>query len=130
MEPMSDYTILNLEAVEDAAAKHGMAGTSVRFPRTAVGAERTGFAHQRLAPNTRQSFGHRHSDAEEVYFVISGAGSVKLDDDVRDLRTHDILRVAPRVMRCFEAGPEGLEMLAFGAHHEGDGELVHGYWQG
>jgi len=125
---MSDYTIINLDDVENAAAKFGIPG-SARFPRKAVEAERTGFAHLQLPAGIRQSFGHRHTDAEEVYLVISGSGAVKLDDDVRDLRSRDILRVAPAVTRCFEAGPDGLELLAFGQHHEGDGELVQGYWQ-
>ena len=31
-------------------------------------------------------------------------------------------------MRAFEAGSDGMEMLAFGAHHEGDGEVIQGWW--
>jgi hypothetical protein len=31
-------------------------------------------------------------------------------------------------MRSFEAGDEGLEILAFGQHFGGDGELVQGWW--
>jgi len=38
------------------------------------------------------------------------------------------VRVAPGVMRSFEAGSDGLQMLAFGPHHEGDGELIQGWW--
>ena len=125
---MSDYTITNLDDVEDAAAKRGLDFGVVRFPRLAVDAQETGFSHQQIFPGARQSFGHRHDKAEEVYFVISGAGSVKLDDGVHDLKAHDILRVAPHAMRSFAAGPDGLELLAFGAHHEHDGELVQGYW--
>ena len=33
------------------------------------------------------------------------------------------IRVAAPVTRAFEAGPQGLEILAFGPRHEGDGEL-------
>jgi hypothetical protein len=40
----------------------------------------------------------------------------------------DAIRVAPGVMRGFEAGPDGLELLAFGTHHEGDGEIDPGFW--
>ncbi len=60
--------------------------------------------------------------------VLSGTGRVKLDDDVRDLRQLDALRVAPEVARSFEGGPEGLEILVFGPHHEGDGELLQDFW--
>ena len=30
--------------------------------------------------------------------------------------------------RAFEAGPDGLGFLAFGPRHEGDGELLQGWW--
>ena len=44
-------------------------------------------------------------------------------------RKLDAVRVAPGVMRSFEAGSDGdASMLAFGAHHEGDGEIVQGWW--
>jgi hypothetical protein len=32
--------------------------------------------------------------------------------------------VAPKVKRAFAAGPDGLELVAFGPHHEGDGEIL------
>ena len=90
---MSDYTIVDLEDVPDAAAKHGLTFGEVRFPRELAGAQQTGFAHQRISPGAQQSFGHRHAEAEEVYFVVSGSGRAKLDGEVRELATHDILRV-------------------------------------
>jgi hypothetical protein len=45
-----------------------------------------------------------------------------------ELARLDALRVAPQVMRQFEAGPDGLELLAFGQRHKGDGEVVNGWW--
>jgi hypothetical protein len=38
--------------------------------------------------------------------------------------------VAPEVTRAFEAGPEGTEILAFGRRHDGDGEVLSGWWEG
>ncbi|HEX3910170.1 MAG TPA: hypothetical protein VHW67_05655 [Solirubrobacteraceae bacterium] len=38
------------------------------------------------------------------------------------------MRVAPEVARAFEAGLEGLELIAFGARHEADGEPVQDSW--
>jgi len=38
------------------------------------------------------------------------------------------IRVAAPVTRAFEAGPQGLEILAFGPRHEGDGELFSDWW--
>jgi hypothetical protein len=53
---------------------------------------------------------------------------VKLDDRIVDVCPLDAIRVAPEVPRAFEAGRQGLEFIAFGAHHPGDGELVDDDW--
>jgi mannose-6-phosphate isomerase-like protein (cupin superfamily) len=127
---MSDYTITNLKQCDDFAAPNGVGDVGeIRFPREAVDAESTGFAHLKLKPGKRHPFPHRHEQAEEVYLVLSGSGRVKLEDELRDLTTHDIVRVAPHVTRGFEAGPDGMEVLAFGARHEGDGEIVQDFWE-
>jgi uncharacterized cupin superfamily protein len=129
MSTESSYTHINLEAVEDSAAGHGFGETGeARFPAEQLGARRTGLSHHRLRPGRRQSFGHRHEEAEEVYVVIAGSGRVKLDDEVRELVALDAVRVAPPVARCFEAGDDGLELLAVGARHPGDGEILPGWW--
>jgi hypothetical protein len=47
-----------------------------------------------------------------------------MDADVREVRPMDAIRIAPRVVRAFEAGPEGLQLLAFGPRHAGDVEMV------
>ncbi len=79
-------------------------------------------------PGKRSPFVHRHEDAEEIYVILGGSGRVKLDDQIADVRRLDTIRVAPEVARAFEAGPEGLEFLAFGPHHPGDGEPVDDPW--
>ena len=60
--------------------------------------------------------------------MISGSGAIKLDDGVHELRAHDIVRLAPSVTRSLRGGPDGMEVLAFGARHGGDGELFNGFW--
>jgi mannose-6-phosphate isomerase-like protein (cupin superfamily) len=91
-------------------------------------AENTGLSYHVVRPEQRQGFGHRHENAEEIYVVLSGSGRAKLDDEILDIETMDAIRVAPQVTRAFEAGPAGLELLAFGPRHEGDGELVQDFW--
>src|SRR5262249_51903914 len=81
-----------------------------------------------LATFERSPFSHRHRNAEEVYVMLAGAGRVKLDDDLFAVRARDAIRVAPGVARAFEAGPDGLEFLAFGPHHDDDGEPVDDPW--
>jgi uncharacterized cupin superfamily protein len=130
---MSDHEIVNLREVENVAQRFGMPeGMEARFPKRRLGSEQVAVSLQRLAPGLRQPFGHRHSEQEEVYVVVSGSGRVKLDDDVRDVRTWDVVRVAPGVMRGFEAGDDGLEWLAFGGpiREEADSEIVPGWWDG
>jgi mannose-6-phosphate isomerase-like protein (cupin superfamily) len=120
------YSIRNLRESEDFAPKFGFeAVQEARFPGRDLGAEATGLALMRVKPDQRQAFAHRHDAAEEIYVILSGSGRIKLDDAIHDVGPLDAIRIAPGVTRALEAGPEGLEYLAFGPHHEGDGELVH-----
>jgi mannose-6-phosphate isomerase-like protein (cupin superfamily) len=128
---MNDYTHKNLVEVNDLAPQLGVSATQeVRFAREELDAEFVGFAHHRVAAGERQAIGHRHDDpgAEEVYVVLSGSGRMKLDDAILELAPRDAVRVAPQVIRSFEAGPGGLEFLAFGPRHDGDGEAFFGWW--
>jgi mannose-6-phosphate isomerase-like protein (cupin superfamily) len=123
------YTLKKLEEVEDSAVNFGISEIQeARFAKDALDAEQTGVAHQRIKPGKRQAFGHRHEQAEEVYVVISGSGRVKLDEEILELDALDAIRVAPGVTRAFEAGPQGIELLAFGPRRDGDGEIIPGWW--
>ena len=123
------YTIRNLKDVEDSAVKSGFSRIGeARFARGELEAERTGLVLHVLKPGRRQAFGHRHDEAEEVAVVVSGSGRVKLDDEVRELQRLDAVRLAPSVVRAFEAGPDGMELLVFGPRHQGDGELLRDFW--
>jgi uncharacterized cupin superfamily protein len=127
---MSDgYARVNLAEVEDAAPGNGFGDRwEARVARDALGARRTGVTHFRLRAGKRSPFMHRHAEAEEVYVILAGSGRLKLDDTLVDVRPLDAIRVDPRVARAFEADTEGLEFLAFGAHHPGDGEPVDDDW--
>jgi len=122
------YTIKNLRDVEDMAVKHGFSETQeARFARGDLEAQDTGVSHHVLHPGKRQPFAHRHREAEEIYVVLSGSGRIKLDDDVVDIGAMDAIRIAPETTRAIEAGPDGIELLAFGPHHD-DAEMVQGFW--
>jgi mannose-6-phosphate isomerase-like protein (cupin superfamily) len=66
--------------------------------------------------------------AEEIYVAVSGRGRIKVDDELFELGPLDAVRVAPASARELEAGPDGLEVLAFGSHSPGDGEMVADWW--
>ena len=123
------HTHINLGDVEDAAPANGFGDRwEARVARVPLGAEQTGVTHFRLHPGKRSPFVHRHRSAEEVYVVLSGSGRVRLDGEESDVRPLDAIRVAPEVARAFEAGPDGLELIAFGPHHGADGEPVDDPW--
>ncbi len=123
------YAKKNLRDVEDMAVKHGLsASQEARFPRADLGAEQTGVNYLIIKPGQREAFAHRHREAEEIYVVLAGSGRVKLDDELVDLTPLDAVRVSPGLTRSFEAGRDGLEVLVFGPHVEGDGEMVSDFW--
>ena len=46
-----------------------------------------------------------------------------------DVGARDVVYCPPQAMREWEAGPDGMELLAFGAHAEGeDTEMQPGWW--
>ena len=79
---MAAYTKVNLkDDVEDQAPNFGLApNLEARMARVPLRLEQSGLSYQRLAPNFRVPFGHRHKTQEEVYLVVSGSVRVKLED--------------------------------------------------
>jgi mannose-6-phosphate isomerase-like protein (cupin superfamily) len=123
------YSLVNLVEVEDAALANGFGDRwEARVAQTALGARQTGVTHFRLQAGKRSPFMHRHAAAEEIYVILGGTGRMKLDDEIIDVRTLDAIRVDPEVARAFEAGSDGLEFLAVGPRHLGDGEAVDDAW--
>ena len=131
---MPGFTHKNLrEDVDDAAAgRDEAAGIEARFARSQLDSEQLGVSYFRYAPGFRAPFGHHHREQEEAYVVVEGTGRMKLDDEIVDLREWDVVRVAPEVVRAFEAGPEGLELIAVGGPKPegGDGVQSDAPWPG
>jgi quercetin dioxygenase-like cupin family protein len=128
---MPGYTQKNLKQVEDLAPKYGMDDTlEAHFARGALECERSGMSYFRYQPNGRTPFGHRHNEQEEIYVLLSGSARAKLDDELVELEPLDALRVPGDVVRAFEAGPDGAEILAFGAGPGGreESEILPGWW--
>jgi mannose-6-phosphate isomerase-like protein (cupin superfamily) len=126
---MPHFTMTNLKQVEDSAADRGT-DIEARFGRKHLDSEHLGVSYFRYAPGFRTAFGHHHKEQEEVYIVIGGSGRLKLDDQIVELHPWDTVRVAPEVVRGFEGGPEGLEIIAVGADRPegGDGVMVKDWW--
>ena len=126
---MPDYTIKNLKELEDSAASRG-ADMEARFGRKHLDSEHLGISYFRYGAGYKPPIGHRHREQEEAYVVVGGSGRVKLDDEIVELREWDVIRVSPQVVRGFEGGPNGLELIAIGSDRPegGDGERIEGFW--
>ena len=120
---MSRYAHVNLLDIDDSVAGR-VEGLEGRFSRNHLDSRDLGVSHWRYAPGYRAAMGHRHREQEEAYVVVSGSGEILIDDEVRELRRWDVVRVAPEAVRAFAAGPEGLELIAVGGPKPegGDGE--------
>ena len=123
------FTKKHLREIEDSAVRYGLSETQeARFARRDLAAVQTGITYLRIKPGRREAFAHRHREAEEIYVVLAGSGRAKLDDELIDLIELDAVRVGPGTARMFEAGPDGLEVLIFGTHVDGDAETVPDFW--
>jgi mannose-6-phosphate isomerase-like protein (cupin superfamily) len=119
----------NLDDVEDIAPKYGMDHMGeARFLRGDLGAERIGLSHYRVKPGGRPGFGHTHRESEEVYLVLSGSGTFRVGEETVPVRRGDVVFCPPGTMREWEGGDDGLELVAFGQHVDGDSEMVPGWW--
>jgi mannose-6-phosphate isomerase-like protein (cupin superfamily) len=117
---MATHAVVNIKDIEDMAQRYGYApNMEVRFPTAQLGLENSAFSYQRLAPNFRQPFGHKHRRQEELYVIVGGGGRMKLDDEIIELGQWDAVRVPSETIRCVEAGADGIEYLAFGAPNTG-----------
>jgi mannose-6-phosphate isomerase-like protein (cupin superfamily) len=122
---VAGYTIKNLREVKDVAPDGGVSDyIEARFAHEDLDSERSGISYQVMKAGQRQPFAHRHGEMEEIYVVISGTGSVKLDDQVEDVGPFDAIRIAPSVVRAFEAGDDDLVLLVFSPRAKGDAEIV------
>jgi quercetin dioxygenase-like cupin family protein len=126
---MPAYAIVNLLELDD-SVQGRVPGMEARFGRKHLGSRDIGVSHWRYAPNLRNQTSHSHREQEEAFIVVAGSGRVRLDDEMRDVRQWDVVRVAPEVLRAFEAGPDGLEVIAVGGPKPegGDGVQSDSLW--
>ena len=126
---MSNHAKVNLLELEDSVGDR-VPEIEGRFGRMALGSRDIGVSHFRYAPGFRSEVAHRHREQEEVYVVVAGSGRVLLDGEPVELRQWDTVRVAPDVVRAFEAGPDGMDVIAVGGPKPegGDGEMAPAEW--
>ena len=126
---MSRYATVNLLEIEDSVGERAP-GIEARFGRKHLDSRDLGVSLFRYAANLRSPMAHSHREQEEAYVVVRGSGRILLDKETKDLREWDVVRVAPEVVRSFEAGPDGLDVIAVGGPkpEEGDGVMGEANW--
>lgn len=126
---MSRFAKVNLLEVDDSTSGR-VEGLEGRFGRKHLDSRDLGVSLFRYAPNLRNTMAHSHREQEEAYVVVAGSGRILLDDETQELQQWDVIRVAPEVVRAFEAGPDGLEVIAIGGPkpEEGDGVRAEASW--
>jgi quercetin dioxygenase-like cupin family protein len=120
---MVGFTIKNLKDIEDSAGERAP-GIEARFARRYLESEHLGITYLRYAPNLRSPMAHSHREQEEAYVVTSGSGRVRLDNETLELRQWDVVRVSPHTIRAFEAGEDGLELIAVGSDRPDGGDGI------
>ncbi|HVR04615.1 MAG TPA: hypothetical protein VMS02_01150 [Solirubrobacteraceae bacterium] len=122
---MSSFTAVNLLDLENAIGDRAP-GIEGRFARKHLQSRDLGVSLFRYSANLRSPIAHSHREQEEAYIVVGGSGRVLLGGEVHELRQWDVVRVAPEVVRAFEAGPDGLDVVAVGGPRPEDGDGVMG----
>ena len=117
---MPDWTKTNFDELRDRSPRD--APMSWKFARDAMQSAEIGVSRFTYEPGARMPFGHSHREQEEAYVVVAGSGRAKLDDEVIELAPWDVLRVAPAVIRSFEAGPDGLDLICIGGRRPEGGD--------
>jgi mannose-6-phosphate isomerase-like protein (cupin superfamily) len=112
------YTYVDVDSLEGEGP-----GGMVRKTRRATGARAFGFNYFTIPPGVEgREHNHADSELEEVYFVVKGGGTMRIDGEDVQLRPGRFIRVDPDSNRVPIAGDEGVEFVTFGAPLEGQYE--------
>jgi mannose-6-phosphate isomerase-like protein (cupin superfamily) len=97
---MAAYTIVERTEAPDMMEQYPGFG-EMRFYTSPLGCEQLAFTWRSMPPDTggRGSYGHRHRDQEEVYFVVKGTLTFKIGDDVVEVGPGSAVRVAADAYR-------------------------------
>jgi len=88
------YSIATREEAVDFMADYPGFG-EMRHYSAALGTEQVSFSWRKMPPDTggRGSYGHRHPGQEEIYFVVAGTVTFKVDEDVFEASPQTAVRM-------------------------------------
>ena len=110
---MPDYAIASREDATDWMSDYPDFG-EMRSYTDALACDAVAFTWRRMPPGTggKGSYGHRHKDQEEIYFVVRGKVHFKLGEEVVEAGPHTAVRVPTHVFRSVHNdGPDEAELI-------------------
>lgn len=109
-------------ALADVSSQERWGGATVRDLGRAAGSRHTGLRHVVLGAGAEGAPPHCHSQEEELFVVLAGAGTCVLGDEEYPVRAGSVVSrpAATAVAHSFRAGEAGLAYLAFGTREPGD----------
>jgi uncharacterized cupin superfamily protein len=115
-------TIVALDDVRSDLQERGRVHRTRRDLGRAAGSQLSGLQHVSVAPGRRSSVRHCHSHDHEMFVVLRGAGTLLLGDEHHAVRPGTVVTRPPGtgVAHSFEAGPDGIVLLAYGTRAPGD----------
>jgi len=130
---MGDYKVVKREDATDWMGEYPGLGEMRSFTDP-LDAEQVAFTWRLMPPGTggKGSYGHRHKDQEEIYFVTRGTVQFKLGDDVVEVGPHSAVRVGTDEFRSVHNdGPEDAELIICSIRAKGDeaeGDKLDDFW--
>jgi mannose-6-phosphate isomerase-like protein (cupin superfamily) len=130
---MGDYTVVTRDDAPDWMASYEGFG-EMRSYTQAMGADEVALTWRLMPPDTggRGSYGHRHKDQEEIYFVVRGKLQFKIGDDEFEAGPHTAVRIPTHAFRSVHNdGPDEAELVICSKVAKGDeseGEKLDDFW--
>ncbi len=119
---MSSYSVAEREQAADWMAEYPDFGEMRSFT-DALGAEEVAFTWRLMPAKTggKGSYGHRHKNQEELYFVVRGTVQFKVGDEVFEVGPQTAVRVHTEAFRSIHNdGPDEAEVIICAAKASGD----------
>jgi uncharacterized cupin superfamily protein len=121
-EPVRPPTIVAARLVAPESERHGGVDSEWRDLGTAAGSVMSGLNHLTVAPGARSCPFHCHGAEEEIFVILSGAGTLRLGEEQHAVEAGHVVARPPatRVAHQFIAGNDGLTLLAWGTRDPND----------
>jgi quercetin dioxygenase-like cupin family protein len=107
------HAVVNTDSIE---ARNGV----FRPMRQALGVSAFGINHLELAPDVEgPEHDHSGDGQEEVYVIVRGGGTIRVDGQEESIRQGDFVFLSPDAKRQMVAGPDGLAWVGVGSQPGG-----------